>query len=134
MVHAHDLLSEITFTASRSGGPGGQNVNKVSSKITLRFSIVDSSILSEEQKQTLLHKLSGYLSKDGVLQIISQDNRSQLINKEQALVKLSEMCIRDRAFAVRKKRKPTKPTKASKQKRITDKKQRSEKKQWRQKF
>jgi ribosome-associated protein len=131
VVHIADLLSEIQFTASRSGGPGGQHVNKVSSKVTLRFDVLNSTLLSEEQRQQVMHSLASKLTKEGILQLVSQGSRSQSQNKEQALQKFDALLAK--AFTVRKKRKKTKPTKAATRKRITNKKKTSEKKQWRQK-
>ena len=131
-LRAADLLSELEFSASRSSGPGGQNVNKVSTKISLRFDVLNSTRLSEEQKQVLLHKWAAHLTKEGVLLLHAQDKRSQLQNKEAVLIKLDRLLTK--AFAVKKVRKATKPSKASKQKRVDAKKLRGEKKQWRQKM
>ena len=128
---AEDLYSELVFTTSRSSGPGGQNVNKVNSKVTLKFDVIHSSILTDEEKILIIQKLSARITKDGVLMISSQESRSQLENKAEAVAKLNQLFAN--VFAPRKKRKPTKPAKAAVRKRISDKKQRSEKKQWRQK-
>jgi ribosome-associated protein len=125
------LYHELDFTASRSSGPGGQNVNKVNSKISLRFDVVHSQILSEEEKTIILKGLSNELTKDGVLIISSQDKRSQLENKEAVTQKLERMIAR--AFVKKKERKPTKASKAAIQKRINSKKLQAEKKKWRQK-
>ena len=130
--NSQEFLQELIFTTSRSSGPGGQNVNKVNSKVTLKFDVVHSSILTAEQKELILKKISARLTKDGVLLIIAQDNRSQLQNKEAAVQKLDRLLTK--IFTPKKQRKTTKPSKAAKQARIKDKKQRSEKKQWRQKF
>lgn len=124
------ILSEVTFTTSRSGGPGGQNVNKVNSKVTLKWDVTHAAAISEDQRQRLLQSLGRNLTKDGVLIITEQGSRSQLANKALAIAKLEQLLTK--AFVKRKKRKPTKPTKASVQKRIQEKKQRSEKKKWRQ--
>lgn len=132
MLTARSLLPEIEFTTSRSSGPGGQNVNKVNSRVTLRFDIKQSQLLTEEQREVLLIKLASKLTTEGVLLINVQDSRSQLENKEGAITRL-EALIR-KAFTKPKPRKKTKPTKAAKEKRVTDKKQRSEKKKWRQKL
>jgi len=129
---ATDLLSELEFSASRSSGPGGQNINKVSTKISLRFDVLNSAVLTEEQKQTLIHKWASQLTKEGVLLLHSQEKRSQLQNKEAVLIKLDRLLTK--AFAVKKPRKSTKPSKASKRKRVDAKKLRGEKKQWRQKL
>jgi ribosome-associated protein len=125
-------MSELQFSASRSSGPGGQNVNKVNSKITLKLDIRGSQILSEDEKQLLLIKLASRLSVDGVLILTSQDKRSQLQNKEEVMVKLDKILAK--AFEKKKVRKATKPSKGSVRDRMKNKKARSEKKQWRQKL
>ena len=127
-----DLISELVFTTSRSSGPGGQNVNKVNTKVSLKLDVTNSSKLSEEEKGVILKKLAPKITKEGVLVLTSQDKRSQLQNKEEVLLKLDELLRK--AFTPKKSRTATKPTKASKQNRIKEKKQRSEKKQWRQKL
>jgi Protein chain release factor B len=81
-VHVHHIFSELVFTTSRSSGPGGQNVNKVNSKVTLKFDVTNSQLLSEEQKVIITGKLSHHLTNEGVLMLTSQDKRSQLENKE----------------------------------------------------
>jgi ribosome-associated protein len=73
---------ELSFTASRSRGPGGQHVNKVSSRVTLRFNVMTSPSLSDAQKHQLLAHLSTRISKEGVLQVVSQDSRSQAANRQ----------------------------------------------------
>lgn len=125
------LLPELEFSASRSSGPGGQNVNKVNSRITLRFNIPGSTILTDEEKAVLLTKLASRLTDAGDLMVHAQDKRSQLQNKEAALQKLDEILAK--ALQKKKARKATKPSKTAVQKRITGKKRQSEKKQWRQK-
>lgn len=130
-VSASLLHRELAFSASRSSGPGGQNVNKVNSKITLMFDVARSEILTEEEKDVVIKKLTSHLTKEGVLILTAQDNRSQLENKEAAIQKLDKLLVK--AFAKRKVRKATKPSKTAVQKRITNKKQHSQKKQWRQK-
>jgi ribosome-associated protein len=125
------LQSELEFSASRSSGPGGQNVNKVNSKVTLKLDIQNSSILTDEEKVILLSKLASRLSTEGVLILTSQDKRSQLQNKEAAMAKLDTILAK--AFEKRKVRRATKPSKGSVRERIKKKKQHSEKKQWRQK-
>lgn len=118
------LIKEIVFKASRSGGKGGQNVNKVSTKVEINFHIDASLILTPEQKQVLHQKLIPYINKEGILQIVSQSERTQLGNKRMALKKFDE--VLKSAFYIPKNRKPTKPTKASKEKRILQKKRLSE--------
>ena len=125
------LLNELVFEASRSSGPGGQNVNKVNTRITLKWDVIHSSVLTTEQKELIRERLSARITRSGFLLITAQDKRSQLQNKEEALRKLEQLLTR--SFAPRKIRRATKPGKAAVQKRINEKKIRSEKKQWRQK-
>src|SRR5688572_29608896 len=131
LIDASLLFHELEFTASRSGGPGGQNVNKVNSKISVRFDVPHSEILTVEEKEAILQRLSSYLTKNGILQLASQESRSQLDNKEAVVAKLDALLAK--AFEKRKRRKKSKPTHAAVQKRIQGKKRLSEKKKWRQK-
>jgi len=124
------ITSELEFATSRSSGPGGQNVNKVNTKVTLRWNINDSTLLTLQEKELLLHKLSTRLTVDGTLLVTSQDKRSQLQNKEDTLLKLEQLL--KQAFAKKKKRKPSKPSKSSVQNRLDKKKKHSDKKKWRQ--
>src|SRR5688572_19011957 len=126
------LKQELNFSVSRSSGPGGQNVNKVNSKVTIKFDVVNSNVLTAEEKEVLLKKLAVKLTVDGVLILTAQESRSQLENKEVALLKFEALIVK--AFEKRKARRPTKPSKGAVQKRIKNKKQHSEKKQWRQKL
>lgn len=130
-ITASALLHELQFSTSRSSGPGGQNVNKVNTKVTLKFDVRRSSILTDEEKQTLLDKLASRITTDGMLLLSSQDKRSQLQNKEEVVRKFDKLL--EKAFHKKRIRKPTKPSKGSIQNRIKQKKQRSEKKKWRQK-
>ncbi len=131
-IQASTLGNELAFSASRSSGAGGQNVNKVNTKVTLKFDVKNSQHLHDDEKEILLKKLSSRLTNDGVLVLSSQEKRSQLQNKETVILKLEKILAK--AFEKRKARKATKPSKGSIQVRITEKKQRAEKKQWRQKL
>ena len=122
--------NELTFSTSRSSGPGGQNVNKVNTKVTLRWNVKNSQLLTDDQREILLHKLSNRLTADGDLMIVAQEKRSQLQNKDEALRKFTEVI--KKAFAKKKKRKATKPTKSATQSRLDKKKKHSDKKKMRQ--
>ena len=132
IILATTLGNEIIFSASRSSGAGGQNVNKVNTKVTLKFDVKNSQHLTEEEKEILLKKLSTRLTNDGVLILSSQEKRSQLQNKEAVVLKFEKIIAK--AFEKKKARRATKPSKGAVQERIKQKKQRSEKKQWRQKL
>ena len=122
-----ELQKEVTYKTSRSGGKGGQNVNKVSSKAELLFDISQSALFTDNEKVLLLSKLQSRLNKDGYLQVISQEERSQYLNKEKTLEKLQ--LILTRALHQPKKRKATKPTKAMIAARLASKKMQSAKKE-----
>jgi ribosome-associated protein len=128
----HRIKPEIEIRTSRSGGPGGQHVNKTETRVQLFFNIPASRLLSEEESEILLKVLASRLTGDGTLIISSESGRSQLKNKELAFKKLDRML--SKAFTKKKKRKPTKPTKAAKEKRLKQKRQHSEKKQQRGKY
>jgi|SRR5690606_16302704 len=117
------LLPFVQFQTSRSGGAGGQHVNKVETKVTLLFDIAAATLFSEEEKVRLRKQLSNRLQSEGLLQISSQETRSQLRNKEFALRKLVEL-LSD-ALKTEKPRKATKPSKAAVQKRLDAKRQQS---------
>lgn len=125
-----DVSSELVFTTSRSGGPGGQNVNKVNSKVSLRFDVRNSLILSEEEKETIARKLGSRMNSEGVLIVTAQHERSQLRNKEAAIARFN--FLMEKAFTKKKPRKATKPTKSSVDKRLKAKKIQAEKKKMRQ--
>ena len=114
---------ELHFDASRSGGPGGQNVNKVSTRVTLTFDIHASAALSGDQKRTVLQKLSGRINKEGILRVISQTTRSQEMNRTDAVERFSEL-LRE-ALTPQRKRVKTRITRAAHARRIEEKKKRS---------
>ncbi|MDD4150809.1 MAG: alternative ribosome rescue aminoacyl-tRNA hydrolase ArfB [Bacteroidales bacterium] len=123
--------AELEFSFARASGPGGQNVNKVSSKAELRFHVLNSQIISEEQKSTLLKKLKSRINNDGILFLTSQEDRSQLKNKEKVIARFYELI--NKALKKHKKRVKTKPSKASIENRLKGKREVSEKKERRKK-
>jgi ribosome-associated protein len=131
-IHSADIEHELVFTTSRSGGPGGQHVNKVSSKVTLKWDIANSTVLGTEQKEFLLNKLKSRLTSKGILILTSQESRSQTANRESVVSKLDKLL--KAAFKPVKTRRRTKPTSSSIQKRLDSKKLLSEKKQSRKKW
>lgn len=120
------ILSELDFRTSKSSGPGGQHVNKVSTRVTLLFSVADSSALSDNQKELILGKLKNRISNDGILSLSCDETRSQVKNKEIVIERFKVLI--ENAIKPIKKRKPTKPTKSSIEKRLKLKKQKSDKK------
>lgn len=118
--------NEFVFNATRSSGPGGQHVNKVSTRIELRFNIGSSLLLSEEEKNIIRYKLAGRISKDDFFLITSQSERSQFDNKDKAIEKFYTLI--SKALTPAKKRKKTAPTHASKMKRLEEKQLKSKKK------
>lgn len=122
--------SELDITVSTSGGPGGQHANKTSTKVTLRWCITDSKVLSFSQKKMLENSLQARLTTSGELLVSSSDTRSQHQNYTLAVHRFRKLI--KKALHKPKTRRPTKPSKASIKKRITNKKQRGEIKKLRQ--
>jgi len=118
------LNKEFTIKTSRSGGPGGQNVNKVATKVLLEFNVQYSQLLTEDERTVLIEKLADKLTSEGTVQIVAQTERSQLANKEIAFKKMYQLL--NKCFVVRKKRKATKPSKLSVEERLTSKKRDAE--------
>jgi ribosome-associated protein len=127
-----DLSKEFEFITSRSSGPGGQNVNKVNSKVELRFSVFDSNILTQEEKDIIFKKLYHHISNQGILSVTAQTERSQILNKEIAIQKFYQWI--ELALKPVKPRRKTRPTRASKEKRLADKQQHAQKKESRRKL
>jgi ribosome-associated protein len=114
-----DFQNEFVFQASRSGGPGGQNVNKVSTKVELRFQIANSVLLSDDEKSVIAEKLINKINKQGELVLVAQTDRSQLKNKEKVIEKF--YLLISKALVPRKRRVKTKPTRSSVEKRLESK-------------
>lgn len=120
------LISEVEYKFSRSGGPGGQSVNKVSTQVELLFDVNSSAFLSEAEKSTILEKLKNRITNDGILALKCNDTRSQFNNRELVLQRFLKLL--EEALKPVKERKPTKKSKASIEKRLKNKKIQSEKK------
>lgn len=127
LIRGRDFLPELTFSASRSSGPGGQHINKVSTKVELRFHVMNSSLLTWEEKELILEKLAKRINQEGELVLVSQTERTQGKNRERVTGKFYELLIK--AMTPRKERKPTKPSAAAKEKRLEEKRLQAEKKE-----
>lgn len=122
-------LTELRFRFSRSGGPGGQHVNRTETQVELLFDVAGSASLTDYQKSRILDKLKGYIDKQGVLHLVSGSTRSQSQNRTEVIERFRELL----AWALRpgKRRKPTRPSRAARERRLAAKKRRSEKKRQR---
>lgn len=127
-----DLTSEIKFQTTRSGGKGGQNVNKVETAVIAYFNIAGSQLLTEEQKTVVQEKLFNRINAEGSLVIKAQTHRTQLQNKEEAVKKVNELVMA--SLKKKKLRIATKPSKAAKERRVEGKKRNAEVKMARKKF
>ena len=115
---------EIRFTASRSGGPGGQNVNKVNTRVTLYFDLINTRVFSEEQKQRIRQRLATRISKQGILRVVCQRYRSQSQNRRAAIDRLVDLL--ELALEEERVRRKTRMPKSAKRKRSEDKSKRSQ--------
>ena len=115
---------ELEFLASRSSGPGGQHVNKTSTRITLRFDVARSPSLSDVARNRILERLATRIGGDGVLRVISQKHRSQDANRRESIARFVELLRA--ALAERRPRRPTRATQGSQERRIREKKVRAQ--------
>ena len=119
-----NLKHEIVFQSTRSGGKGGQHVNKVETAIIAAWPVADSQLLTEEEKQLVLEKLANRITAEGNLQVKAQTHRTQLENKQEAIEKINSLVAK--ALEKKKKRLPTRKSRASIEKRLESKKRNSE--------
>jgi ribosome-associated protein len=119
-------LSELSFRASRSGGPGGQHVNTSSTRVELWWDALGSPSLDPEQRALLLSRMGGRLTDEGLLRLVAGSTRSQAQNKAETIARFQELLAR--ALKPIKRRKPTRPGRAAKERRLSEKRQRGERK------
>jgi ribosome-associated protein len=117
-------LSELSFRFSRSSGPGGQHASRTETRVELLFDLASSPSLSEQQRQRAVRALTPYLDQHGIVHLASQSTRSQLRNRQEVVERFRTL-LRE-ALKVRRKRYPTKPSKAAQEKRLEEKRHRSE--------
>lgn len=126
LLNNRDFYPEFEFLTSRSSGAGGQNINKVNTKVELRFRITNSQLLTNDEKELLRTRYPNKINDNDELMIVSQVERSQLKNKERVVARFYQLL--QTALTPKEERKPTKPTKASVTKRLDEKKKLSAKK------
>jgi ribosome-associated protein len=119
-LRARNIENEFIYSTSRSGGPGGQNVNKVSTKVELRFNILMTTLFSKTEKELIMIKLKNKINNEKELILVSQSERTQLLNKEVVTDKFYDLI--SKALTVPKKRRSTRPTLSSKVRRLETKK------------
>ena len=128
IVHITNTVSipmpELRFRFARSSGPGGQHVNRSATQVELLFDVASSPSLNETQRQRVLRKLRSRIDKEGILHLVSQETRSQLRNREEVVERFQEL-MRE-ALHVPKRRRPTRPTRAARERRLEEKRRRSE--------
>ncbi|BAP33320.1 class I peptide chain release factor [Chryseobacterium sp. StRB126] len=122
-----DFSKELSFKTSRSSGAGGQNVNKVETSVTVLWKVMTSEFFNDDEKTLIQEKLKNRINADGFLFLTVSESRTQLMNKNKAIEKITE--IVNKALVVHKKRTATKPSRAQKQKRLDSKKKLSDKKE-----
>jgi ribosome-associated protein len=117
-------LSELRFRFARSSGPGGQHVNRSATRVELLFDVAGSPSLTEAQRERALKALASYIDSDGVLHLVSQTFRSQLRNREEVVERFRTLM--HKAMRVPKRRRPTRPSRAAQERRLANKRRRSE--------
>ena len=123
--------AELRFRFSRSGGPGGQHVNRVETQVELLFDVLGSAGLTDSQRARILDRLKGYIDKEGVLHLVSRSTRSQARNREEVIGRFKELLAQ--ALHPRPRRLPTRPGRGARERRLAAKKRRSERKRRRRK-